>query len=93
LFIGMTSTASSSLTLEQTPGFRGTMMSVNSAASSMGSTLGAGVGGLALLVFDYGGMALSLGLMGIAAAIVFQLLAIDPTRTEKREHSSPEPIS
>jgi len=82
LFIGMTATAANSLTLEQTPEFRGTMMSVNAAASNMGSTLGAGVGGLALLMFDYEGMALSLGVMSIAAAIVFQLLAIDPTRTE-----------
>jgi len=87
LFIGMTATAANSLTLEQTPEFRGTMMSVNAAASNMGSTLGAGVGGLALLIFDYEGMALSLGVMGIAAAIVFQLLAADPTRTETRGRS------
>ena len=93
LFIGMTATASTSLTLEQTPKFLGTMMSVNAAAGNLGSTLGAGIGGLALLMLDYEGMASSLGVMGIAAAIIFQLLAIDPTRTEKHEHSSPEPIS
>jgi len=87
LFIGMTSTAANSLTLEQTPEFRGTMMSMNAAAGNMGSTLGAGVGGLALLVFDYEGMALSLGVMGIAAAIMFQLLTVDPTKTETHPHS------
>jgi predicted MFS family arabinose efflux permease len=81
LFIGMTSTASNSLTLEQTPKFRGTMMSVNSAAGNMGSTLGAGVGGLALLLFNYEGMAISLGVMGLVGAVIFHLLAIDPTRT------------
>jgi len=85
LFIGMTSTASISLSLEQTPEFRGTMMSLTTAAGSMGSTLGAGVGGLALLMLDYEGMALTLGVMGITAATIFQLLAIDPTRTEKHE--------
>jgi len=46
-------------------------MSVNSVGSNMGSTLGAGVGGLTLLVFNYEGMALSFGVMGLAAAIVF----------------------
>lgn len=81
LFSGMRFTASNSLTLEQVPGYRGTMMSVSTASDLGGAALGAGVGGLALLLFGYEGMAISLGVMGIASAIVFQLLAIDPTRT------------
>ena len=84
LFSGMLSTAFSSLTLEQVPRFRGTMMSVSSAASNMGSAFGTGIGGLALLLFSYEGMAISLGVMGLAGTVVFHLLAIDPTRTEAR---------
>jgi len=83
LFGGMRVTASNSLTLEQVPKFRGTMMSISSAATNLGSSLGAGVGGLALLLFGYDGMAISLGSMGVAAAIVFQLLATDPAKADK----------
>jgi predicted MFS family arabinose efflux permease len=87
LFAGMRVTASNSLTLEQVPRFRGTMMSISTAADNAGSSIGASVGGLALILFNYEGMALSLGAMGIASAIVFQLLAIDPTKTEARTGS------
>ena len=73
--------ASSSLTLEQVPRFRGTMMSLFSAVYSLGSALGAGVGGLVLLLYDYGFVGISLGAIGIASAIVFYLLTIDPTKT------------
>jgi len=79
---GMRAAASNSLTLEQVPKFRGTMMSISSAATNLGSSLGAGIGGLTLLLLGYEGMAISLGAMGIAAAIVFQLLAVDPTKAE-----------
>jgi len=85
LFGGMRYTASTSLTLEQVPGFRGTMMSINTAAISTGSALGTGIGGLALLLFDYEGLGLSLGVMGIAAAIVVHLLVTDPTRTQSHD--------
>jgi len=87
LFSGMLSTAFTSLTLEQVPRFRGTMMSMNSAVSNTGSALGAGLGGLALLLFNYEGMAISLGVMGFAGAVIFHLLAIDPTRTEMHGRS------
>ena len=88
-FSGTRFIASNSLTLEQVPEYRGTMMSLSTAADQSGSALGAAVGGLLLLLLNYEGMAIALGAMGIAAAIIFQLLAIDPTRTEKHEHSSP----
>jgi len=81
-FSGLTFSASRSLTLEQVPGFRGTMMSINHAAGAAGSALGSGIGGLALLLFGYEGMAISLGAMGIVSAAIFQLLAMDPTKTE-----------
>jgi len=81
-FFGMVASASNSLTLEQVPRFRGTMMSINSAAQSLGSALGGAVGGLALLSFDYEGLGSILGVMGIVAAMVFHLLTIDPAHKE-----------
>jgi predicted MFS family arabinose efflux permease len=80
LFAGMRVTASISLTIEQVPEFRGTMMSINSASASMGSALGSGLGGLALLLYNYGAVGPSLGLLGIASAIIVYLIAVDPTR-------------
>jgi len=81
---GMRVAASASLTLEQVPEFRGAMMSISSTAGNLGSSLGVGIGGVMLLLFDYEGVGMSLGALGVAAAMVFQLLAIDPTRSEKR---------
>ncbi len=46
---GIRFTATNTLTLGQVPEARGTMMSVNTAANSLGWALGAAVGGLALL--------------------------------------------
>lgn len=82
LFFGMLATASFSLTLEQVPNFRGTMMSLRSASTSMGAALGAGVGGLTLLWWDYEGVGLALGALSIAAAIIFYILVFDPTNTK-----------
>ena len=79
-FFGMVASASNSLTLEQVPEFRGTMMSIDTAAINLGSALGTALGGLALLSFDYEGLGIVLGVMGVAAAIVFYLLTTDPTR-------------
>jgi len=63
------------------------MMSINHATVALADALGSGIGGLAILMLGYGPMAAILGAMGIAAAAIFQFLAIDPTRTEAREHS------
>jgi len=80
-FFGMVTAAAISLTLEQVPKYRGTMMSVDSAFVNLGYALGAAVGGLALIRFDYEGLGTVLGALGVAAAIVFHVLARDPTRT------------
>ena len=79
-FFGMGASASNSLTLEQVPRFRGTMMSLTSAAQSLGSALGATLGGLLLVLHNYRIMGSTLGALGIVAAIVFYFLSIDPTR-------------
>jgi len=79
-FAGARTTAANSLTLEQVPAFRGTMMSLNSAASSLGSSLGAGIGGLALLIYGYEGMAMALGALGVIAGLIYSFKTIDPTK-------------
>jgi predicted MFS family arabinose efflux permease len=78
-FMGMMASAASSLTLEQVPGFRGSMMSISSAATSLGSAVGAAVGGMALIWYDYDVLGAILGGMGIIAAMVFYLMTKDPT--------------
>ena len=80
LFSGIRSTAGVSLTIEQVPRYRGTMMSINSASASMGSALGSGLGGLALLMYGYQAVGPTLGLLGIASAIIVYLIAVDPTQ-------------
>jgi len=79
-FSGMGSSAANSLALEQVPEFRSTMMSINAAAISLGNALGSAIGGLALVLLDYEVLGSSLGAMGIVAAIMFYLLAIDERR-------------
>ncbi|MDH5793155.1 MAG: MFS transporter [Candidatus Bathyarchaeota archaeon] len=79
-FFGMVTSAANSLTLEQVPEFRGTMMSIDTAAINLGSAFGTALGGLALLSFGYEGLGIVLGVMGVAAAVVFYLLTTDPTR-------------
>jgi len=78
-FFGMVVSASNCLALEQIPKFRGTMMSIDTAAINLGYAVGTVIGGLALLSFDYEGLGMALGVMGVAAAVVFYFLTIDPT--------------
>jgi len=81
LFTGFRSSANTSLTLEQVPEYRGTMMSLNSASWYMGTALGAGLGGLMLLWYDYNMLGIALGGAGIAASLLIQLLVRDPMET------------
>jgi predicted MFS family arabinose efflux permease len=85
-FFGMASSAANSLSLEQAPRFRGTMMSMNSAAISLGNAAGSAVGGLILFLLDYGAMASTLGVMGIVAAIILHFLTIDVASTMPNEN-------
>ncbi|MCJ7425280.1 MFS transporter [Candidatus Bathyarchaeota archaeon] len=80
-FFGMVASSANSLTLEQVPRLRGTMMSIDTAVINIGSALGTMSGGLALLYLDYEGLGSVLGAIGIVAAIVFYLLAKDPTKS------------
>jgi predicted MFS family arabinose efflux permease len=79
-FFGMVASAANSLTLEQIPRLRGTLMSVDAAAVNLGSALGAAVGGVTLIAFGYEGLGVSLGLLAIVGAIIVSFLAVDPSR-------------
>ncbi len=73
--------ASLSLTLEQNLRLRGSMMSLNNAARSLGVALGSMVGGYILLNSDYGVLGLVLGSMGIAASVIHSQFTVDPTKS------------
>jgi MFS family permease len=89
-FDGLAASASTSLTLEQVPELRGTMMSLFAAFAGVGAAVGAGIGGLALIFFDYERLGIILGSMGIIAAIIFKSLTVDPTRrtVTHKEHDA-----
>jgi len=78
-FYGMVASSANSLTLEQIPKHRGTMMSIDTALINAGSAIGSTTGGLALLYLNYEGLGSVLGAVGIVAAVVFFLLSKDPT--------------
>ena len=76
-------TAASSLTLEQIPDFRGTMMSMHIVAWNLGASLGTGIGGIILLNYNYNVLGIVLGLMSLMSALIFFIWAIDPTNNSK----------
>jgi DHA1 family inner membrane transport protein len=77
-FSAVVFTAANSLTLEQLPRFRGTVMSLNQASFSLGGVLGSGLGGLVVLLSGYGAMGLSHGAMMLAAMLILHFLAKEP---------------
>ena len=72
-------TVVSSLTLEQVPRFRGSMMPLNAMAMGLGAALGSSLGSLALEWRDYEGMGLILGGLCFIATLLYYFLAEDPT--------------
>jgi predicted MFS family arabinose efflux permease len=79
-FFGVSASAVDSLNLEQVPGFRDTMMSLSSAAGSIGSAFGAGLGGLVILRYGYETLGITLGSVGLAATLIYYFLTLDPTK-------------
>jgi predicted MFS family arabinose efflux permease len=77
LFVSFTYNASSSLTLDQVPRFRGAMMSLNTAAGSLGGAVGAATGALVFSVLGFGAICPIHGLLMIAGALVFRFLVVD----------------
>lgn len=79
---GLRRNASQSLSLEQVPDMRGSMMSLSAAADSLGSVVGAGVGGFALGIGGYGMMSSVLGVLGLISALSIYFYAVDPTKAQ-----------
>jgi predicted MFS family arabinose efflux permease len=79
---GIAFSTATSLSLDQVPESRGTMMSLNSAVLAVGGALAAAVGGTVLDLFSYGALGLTLGATGVIAAAVFYFLTKDPSRTK-----------
>ncbi len=77
-FSAIVFTAANSLTLEQVPRFRGTVMSLSQASFSLGGVLGSGLGGLMVLLSGYPAMGLSHGAMMLAAMLILFFLAKEP---------------
>jgi len=73
LSAGVVLTAANSLILEQVPGYRGTIMSMNAAAVQLGVAAGAAVGGLTLQLSGWGAVGAVLGFIQLLAALIFQL--------------------
>ncbi len=73
--------ASTSLTLEQIPRLRGSMMSLNNAARHLGIAIGSAIGGIILLNSGYGALGLALGSLGVVASVIYRLFTVDPTKT------------
>jgi len=78
-FAGLRHSVSNSLSLEQVPEYRGSMMSLNSGFISLGAAMGSAIGGLALTYGDYSVLGVSLGLLGMVAALIYYLFTNDIT--------------
>ena len=87
MFLGIMGTSLGSLTLEQIPDFRGTIMSLDSAAGFMGGAIGAGVGGIVLLLWNYTEVGLVLGAMSLISALLVYFVVIDTTNS--MSHNEP----
>lgn len=63
--------AMTNLLLEQTPEFRGTIISINSIFSTIGAAIGAAIGGLSLAIFNYTGMFFTFAALILVSATIF----------------------
>lgn len=61
------------LTLDQVPEYRGTLMSLNVVARNLGATLGGLLGGSLLLFTNYNFFGVVMGMIGVASAVVYRL--------------------
>jgi predicted MFS family arabinose efflux permease len=76
---GFQDSSLSVLNLEQVPDSRGPMMSFHSAMYRVGSTIGAGIGGLTILLFNYGILGIVFGFFSLLSTLLYLLYAKDPT--------------
>lgn len=66
------------LTLEQVPQSRGTIMSINNVLIFLGTTIGAGIGGFVLAMFNYTGIFVVFGILILITAAFFFFFTEDP---------------
>jgi len=78
-----------SLTLEQVPESRGTMMSMSTIFITLGFLMAAVVGGVALVLAGWTGVLLTFAVLCLAAAAVVAFLTIDPCKPPKDQQSAP----
>lgn len=76
---GIRQTAMGSLTVEQLPQVRGSMMSISLAADNLGATISTAIGGFLLIVYGWKVMGVTMGMFGVLSSIILHLFAIDPT--------------
>ena len=80
--VGTSSAAFASLTLEQVPGFRGTMMSINESFRNIGLIVGLSISGFLLNLYanNFQILYTMFGVAAVASAVVVFLFAKDPTK-------------
>lgn len=78
LLAGLRQPAINSLTIEQIPEIRGSIMSLSTASGNIGGMIGAAVAGLLLLNFGWIAAGVFLASAAILAGIVLQIFARDP---------------
>ncbi len=79
LMMGLRQPAANSLTIEQIPEIRGSIMSLSEASDKIGSMVGAAMAGLLLLNHGWITAGVSLGSAAILASTILQIFATDPT--------------
>ncbi len=67
----MVLTCANTLLLGQVPRYRGTVTSLNSAATQLGVALGAALGGVALSLIGWGAVGVIYGAMHLVAAAIY----------------------
>ena len=77
--MGLRQPAASSLTIDQIPEIRGSIMSLSSASGSAGNMIGAALAGFLLLNYGWIIAGVSLGSAAILSSILLQIFAKDPT--------------
>jgi MFS family permease len=79
LMMGLRQPAANSLTIEQIPEIRGSIMSLSTAADNIGGMIGASMAGFLLLNYGWISAGVFLASAAILAGIVLQIFAKDPT--------------
>lgn len=76
----LSNSPSVSLTLEQAPESRGTMMSMSTIFVTLGMMMGAAVGGIALVLFGWVGVLLTFAALTLSSAVIYFFLTKDPCK-------------